>query len=142
MDFCTIPSRILIVEDDSSLRLLMKAVLDLAGHEVLCAGSASEALETLGREALDAVLMDVHLPGMNGVEIYERLCRSDSALARRTILVSASPLEEMDLRRWTSLRQPFLQKPFAIDDLLAAVHQALCPSSSNPSAEKDSVWEY
>lgn len=121
------PSRILVVEDEASIQLLIKAVLDLAGHEGHCVSSARDAIALLRQEPFHAVVTDLHLPGMSGSQLFERLRLDYPDLARRTIIVSAAPPEEIAGQSWMCLQHIYLQKPFGIDQLLAAVDKALDP---------------
>ena len=67
------PVRILVVEDNPMNMELAVDLLKLRGHEVLSAETGQEALEIAGRERLDLILMDVQLPGMDGLEVTGKL---------------------------------------------------------------------
>jgi CheY-like chemotaxis protein len=67
------PAVILIVEDNEANRLLASAVLEREGYRVEMAGSSQEALELLDSQAPDLILMDVQLPGMDGLSLTRRL---------------------------------------------------------------------
>ena len=67
------PALILIVEDNEANRVLVGAVLERAGYRVEMAGSAEEALQRLATGAPDLILMDVQMPGMDGLTLTRRL---------------------------------------------------------------------
>jgi CheY-like chemotaxis protein len=67
------PARILVVEDNAMNMELAVDLLELRGYEVLSATTGQEALEICGREKLDLILMDVHLPGMDGLTVTKML---------------------------------------------------------------------
>src|SRR3569832_306674 len=67
--------RILLVEDDDHVRLVLALALELAGHEVHAAANAAEALSLSERLAFDLVATDVGLPGASGVELARRLAQ-------------------------------------------------------------------
>ncbi len=67
------PARILVVEDNPMNMELAVDLLRLRGHEVLSAETGLEALEIAGRERLDLILMDVQLPGMDGLAVTRKL---------------------------------------------------------------------
>ncbi len=67
------PAVILIVEDNEANRLLASAVLEREGYRVEMAGSSQEALELLDSQSPDLILMDVQLPGMDGLTLTRRL---------------------------------------------------------------------
>ena len=66
-------SVILVVEDNEANQLLVRAVLELDGHEVAVAGSAPEALDQLRSSPPDLILMDVQLPGQDGLSLTRQL---------------------------------------------------------------------
>ena len=67
------PAMILIVEDNEANRLLAGAVLEREGYRVEMAGNAEEALQKLANGAPDLILMDVQMPGMDGLTLTRRL---------------------------------------------------------------------
>src|SRR6185437_1795561 len=69
----TEPSLILVVEDNEANQLLATSVLMREGYRVEVAGSAEEALETLKRQSPDLILMDVQLPGKDGLQLTKEL---------------------------------------------------------------------
>jgi DNA-binding response OmpR family regulator len=66
-------SKILVVEDEKSLRLLYKQDLELDGHAVVTAGTAAEGLSALDSESPDLVVMDIRMPGMDGLDCMGRM---------------------------------------------------------------------
>src|SRR5689334_4920470 len=60
--------RVLVVEDVPSLQRLLALMLQKAGHTVLTADNGLDAIELVAREDLDAILMDIQMPGMDGLE--------------------------------------------------------------------------
>ena len=67
------PAMILIVEDNEANRLLAGAVLEREGYRVEMAGNAEEALQKLANSSPDLILMDVQMPGMDGLTLTRRL---------------------------------------------------------------------
>jgi two-component system, OmpR family, response regulator MprA len=65
--------RVLIIDDDRALRDALRRTLALAGYEVVSAGDAEEGLATIAADPPDAVLLDVGLPGIDGLEACRRL---------------------------------------------------------------------
>lgn len=76
----TSPSVILVVEDNDANQLLTQAVLELNGYRVDSAASASEAIDYLRSTTPDLILMDVHLPGLDGLSLTRQL-KADPATA-------------------------------------------------------------
>lgn len=68
--------RLLLIDDDPEIRYLAQVALEkVGGHEVECAATGAEALERASESTPDAVLLDVMLPDIDGVELLERLRR-------------------------------------------------------------------
>ena len=114
---------ILVVEDDSALReFLCTALAD--EFEVECAMSGEEAIERAQRVRPDVVLLDVMLPGVNGLDVVRRI-RSDPALKGIPVLVMTafSDIEAGEAEAAGADR--FLAKPFDLHELTAAVKDLL-----------------
>ena len=85
--------KILIVDDEEHLRELVQACLeDLAGWDTVIAVSGEECLQILQTEQVSAILLDVSMPGMNGVAVYEQLQSSPITQAIPVILLTAKVL--------------------------------------------------
>ncbi|HUE97106.1 MAG TPA: PAS domain S-box protein [Longimicrobiaceae bacterium] len=116
-------ARILLVEDEDVVRVLVRRVLEGKGYLVLEAKNGLEGLEIADRERsrLDLLLTDVRMPGMGGVQLVEKLGRPRPPVLYMSgyseDLVSPEALEERDVG--------FISKPFAPVDLLERVREAL-----------------
>jgi CheY-like chemotaxis protein len=85
--------RILLVDDDEHLRELVQACLeDLGGWETLVAASGEECLEILKTEQPNAILLDVSMPGMDGIAVYDRLQSNPVTRSIPVILLTAKAL--------------------------------------------------
>lgn len=65
--------RIMVIEDEKNLRLLYRLDLEKDGHEVITARTAEECLERIDQVSPDLVVMDIRMPGMNGIEAMGRI---------------------------------------------------------------------
>ncbi len=112
--------KVLVVDDDAILRELLTALLGIEGYEVQTVESGEAALDALasGAEA-DIILVDLHMPGMQGAELAERL---NNARAWDTLLIamSGSNLKPEDAVFFGA----FLKKPFEVEDFVEAVEAA------------------
>ncbi len=89
------PLRLLVADDIAPNRLLMRALLGAAGHEVTVVTDGAEALAAVQSQPFDAVLMDVRMPGMDGLEATRRLRALPGPEARLPVIaVTASALPE------------------------------------------------
>ena len=121
----TRPGRILVVDDDEYNRVLLADVLALSGHTVDTAASAPAALDQLGRTPCDLVLLDLLMPGMNGLELLLAI-RARPAFAELPALVlSGVDHAEMTGRCLAAGAQDFVRKPFDTAILRARVAAAL-----------------
>jgi CheY-like chemotaxis protein len=92
--------RILVVDDEEGLRLLYKEELEEEGNEVELAASGEEALEKLDTDGIDLVLLDIKMPGMDGVEVLRVLKERWKDLP--VILCTAYPHYKHDFGTWAS----------------------------------------
>lgn len=90
--------RVAIVDDDVRIRTLLRLELEDLGAEVLCYASAEEAIAATADRRLDLVLLDVGLPGMDGIQCLRQL--RQGGLAARVVLMSGhwSPLDSDEIR--------------------------------------------
>ena len=111
--------RVLVVENDDAMREALRDLLEDAGYGVVCARDGVEALAALRREAICFVLLDLHLPTMDGFELRRRQLE-DPALASVPVAVLTS-----DAHGTLGDTVPVIWKPFAAEDLLKVV-RACC----------------
>ncbi len=116
------PLKVLHVDDDPMNLRVVQEILGAFGHTAVLACSGAEALERLSVEAFDVVLMDIHMPGMTGVETIERLRatagpeRSVPVIALTADIYSRRPQEYIALGF-----NDFLSKPVLVAGLMSAI---------------------
>ncbi len=110
------PPRVLVVDDEPSIRLLCRVNLELDGYEVLEAGSVAEARETLAEGDVDVVLLDVHLHG----ERSDALVAECHALRPPVPVVVVTGSADVTEDRLTDA-DAILPKPFELGELLGTV---------------------
>ena len=128
---------ILVVDDDADLRTLVSFALARSGMGVLQAPSGEEALSILEEQTVEAVIIDMGMAGMNGLEVIRAL-RSDPDTATLPILLmTGSGSEDTVLQALEAGADDFLAKPIRLDELVARVRAHLRTSSawSNVAAE-------
>ena len=69
-------TRILVVDDEADMRLLLAREISDRGHEVVAAADSAQAMEEIGRGNFDVVLTDIRMPGMDGIELTEWIKRT------------------------------------------------------------------
>ena len=126
---------VLHVDDDPMNLRVVEEILGAFGHRTIVASSGAEALTHLGNQLFDVVLMDIHMPGMSGIEAVERLRRSDSPA--RDLPVIALTADVMTRRRQDYLDLgfcDFVAKPILVSGLMDAIKKAAEPA---PAAAQD-----
>ena len=117
-------AKVLIVEDEASIREMIALNLHLAGMQALEAESAEQALTLLEQQPdCDAAILDVMLPGMNGFSLCETIRRTDQKIG--IIILSAKGQEQDKIRGLSIGADDYMTKPFSVSELLARV-LALC----------------
>ena len=111
--------RILIVEDEPTLREGLADLLTAAGHSVEACENGSDAVEVGLREVFDIVLLDLMLPDLDGVEVCRRLRRARPTLA--ILMLTARGSEDDKVAGLEAGADDYLTKPFAVRELLARV---------------------
>jgi two-component system response regulator MprA len=115
--------RLLVVDDDPSVREALALVLDLNGFEVATAIDGREAIRTLAIDSPDAVILDVLMPGLDGLEV----CRRLRATGNRTPVLMLTARSEVS-ERVAGLEagaDDYLAKPFAREELIARLRALL-----------------
>jgi two-component system, OmpR family, alkaline phosphatase synthesis response regulator PhoP len=114
-------ARVFIVEDSADIAELIRHYLKRAGYETTVFASGREALTGARKSAPDLVVLDIMLPGMDGLEVCQAL-RSDPSTARLPILVLTARGEEADRVRGLELgADDYVTKPFSPKELVARV---------------------
>jgi CheY-like chemotaxis protein len=115
--------RILVVDDEESIRDLCARVLSRAGFAVVTAANGEEAVARLRREAFDLISSDIRMPGISGLEVLEAAKASLPGI--RVVLITGFGTPEMLGRAQQSGADRILTKPFNPMELLAAVREIL-----------------
>jgi len=120
----TIAKTILLVEDEETVRRVTGRLLAKLGYDVLSAADAQEALDVFDAKGdeIDLVLTDIVMPGLTGVEMAELLRRKRPGL--RVLFMSGYASRDLG-RELQSPPEPFLPKPFSLQQLAASIERAL-----------------
>lgn len=133
---------ILSVEDEEDIQELVTYNLVKAGFNVLCAASGEEAIDKLGASHPDLVILDLMLPGMNGLEVCKTMKRIDSLKEIPIVMLTAKG-EEIDIITGLDLgADDYVSKPFSPKILVARIKAVLRKKSENSfrrKKEEDSI---
>lgn len=126
-------SKILVVEDDAAIRRVVVLAVKSAGYApVLECEAGDEALAAIRREKPALVLLDIMLPGMDGIEVCRRV-KSDPALAATAIVLLTARGEEDDIVSGLDAgANDYVTKPFSKEVLLARMRAALRKDPTTP----------
>ncbi len=114
---------VIFVDDDADLRAATAQTLELAGYRPLVFGSAEAALATLGADFPGVVVSDIRMPGLTGLQLFERIRALDPDLP--VILVTGHGDVDLAVGALKDGAYDFISKPYASDRLIEAVRRAL-----------------
>lgn len=113
------PFSVLLAEDDAALRRCLAEVLAINGWSVHAAGTGPDAVDLARRVPLDFSLLDMHLPGMTGIEVYQAIAREHGRLP--WILMSGQATTEETAAAFSLGVHTFLRKPLDLAALRASL---------------------
>ena len=116
--------KVLVVDDERAVRESLRRALELEGYEIELADDGQEALYRLeSQEEPDAVILDVLMPGLDGLEVCKRLRRNGSKLP--VLMLTARDAVENRVAGLDAGADDYVTKPFALEELLARVRALL-----------------
>jgi two-component system NtrC family sensor kinase len=118
-------ARILVVDDEAEIAELIGEMLSGAGFEVMTAESGAVALAMLAEARFDAVVSDLHMPDVDGAQLWREVRGRHPALARRMLFVTGDTLSPIARQFLNEARCDSLNKPFSKAELLARVTELL-----------------
>jgi len=118
-------SLILIVEDNDKNLKLVRDVLQVKGHATLEAGTAEDGIRLAREHKPDLILMDIHLPGMSGLEALKVL-RADAVTAAMPVIAVTASVMQQDRKQITEAGfDAYVGKPINLKEFLDAVKSVL-----------------
>jgi len=118
-------ARILIVEDEEPLALLLRYNLEADGYEVETAARGDEADSRLRETVPDLIVLDWMLPGLSGIELCRRLRSRPETRALPIIMLTARGEESERVRGLATGADDYIVKPFSVPELIARVRALL-----------------
>ncbi|WHY00429.1 PAS domain-containing hybrid sensor histidine kinase/response regulator [Neobacillus sp. DY30] len=113
---------ILYIEDHLSNQQLVAGILgNIKGMKLLTASSGSEGIQTAGNQKIDLILLDLQLPDMNGVEVFERLKSNPKSADIPVIALSANAMQEDIGRTLAKGFKEYITKPFDVPSVINAI---------------------
>ncbi len=136
------PATILVVEDEPAIQELISAALQHAGHRVMRAYSAEEAVPLVNGTLPDVVLLDWMLPGMSGIQFARRLRGEDRTRELPIIMLTARGEEQDKVAGLDAGADDYLTKPFSPRELVARIKAVLrrrAPQMTEDCVEVDGL---
>lgn len=115
--------RVLIVDDEEVIREVCAQILEAEGCRVTTAATADEALRLVDENSFDAVVTDIMMPDMSGLELLQALAGKDGTMG--TVVITGMGTSEMASRSDSLGAGEFVVKPFTPNELSEAVRKAL-----------------
>jgi len=127
--------KILVVDDERGVRESLRRALELEGYEIELAEGGSEALATLGRDEPqpDAVILDVLMPGVDGLEVCRRLRATGNHVP--VLMLTARDEVENRVAGLDAGADDYVTKPFALEELLARIRALLRRTADGDGGE-------
>jgi DNA-binding NtrC family response regulator len=115
--------RVLVVDDEESMRRFLTILLETEGYQVNCAASGPEALKILEQEGFDLLITDLKMPGMGGVELLEKALAIDPALPVMVLTAHASEASSVEAMAKGAFQ--YIEKKAKNDEILLVIRNAV-----------------
>ena len=132
------PLTILLAEDNPINQMFAIEILEQDGHRVIAVGNGADALATLAALKVDVVLMDIQMPGMDGLEATRRIRSGENPDVPKDVPIIAMTAHALKGDRERFLQSGmdgYLSKPVGSEEIQAALHQVLTPRNSMMTQE-------
>ena len=128
------PLNILAVDDSGTNLMVIENILRIEGHAVTTAADADTALKALEEHEFDLVLMDVHMPGTDGIEALSTIRRSGKPWRNVPVIALTADAMSGDRERYMDLgMNGYVTKPIDIDDLAAEIATVMAAGNGQPA---------
>ena len=117
--------KILVVDDERALRLLITGTLEIGDFNIVEAENGIEALELVNRERPDLIILDVMMPGMTGYEVCKRIKTNPDIADTKVLILTAKGQQTDKEAAWEAMADFYLDKPFSPMKLLSMVEEIL-----------------
>ncbi|MDB4893978.1 MAG: two-component response regulator [Firmicutes bacterium] len=128
------PSRILVVDDDAKIGAFLRRGLALEGYDVIIANSGDESLRRVAEQAPDLMILDIMMPGINGLEVCRRVRAAGEGFP--ILMLTARDTISDRVKGLDCGADDYLVKPFALEELLARVRALLRRGGGAKDAEE------
>ena len=133
-------TRILVVDDDETIRTTMKAILEDEGYLVDLAGTGKEAIQKTREKIYNVALLDIRLPDIEGIELLKLM--KDGIPRTRKIMVTGYPSMQNAIGALNKNADAYLLKPVDVEKLLNTVKEQLLSQENERKFSEQKVAEF
>jgi DNA-binding NarL/FixJ family response regulator len=135
--------KILIIDDDSDIQLVLSDIIKSEGHEVITAYNGEKALEKIRKHSPDLVLLDIKLPGMDGMKVLEEIKKTDKSLI--VIMLTGygeikDAVQAMKMGAFNYITKPFENEEIAVNIKEALQTLGLSNGKLSPREKEVLTW--
>ncbi len=118
--------KIMVVDDEENLLILIRDLLDSKGFDVVTAGNGREALEIIENEKPDLLLLDIMMPGMKGTDVAKKIRETPKTRKTKIVFLTILKSKEINYRTLKKLMiLDYITKPFDNNDLIRRIEWAV-----------------
>ncbi|MCJ7516147.1 MAG: response regulator, partial [Dehalococcoidia bacterium] len=118
-------AKILVVDDELMVRQFVSQILVEEGHEVEVADSAETALEEVNSKEYQAIMLDIKMPGMSGIELYQHFQKISPLLADKVVFITGDVMGTSTMTFLSKTKAPYIIKPFDAKQLKTQINRVL-----------------
>jgi DNA-binding NtrC family response regulator len=133
-------ARILVVDDDESIRTVLTVVLEEKGYAVDTAGSGNEGIEKTKTSFYNLALVDIRLPDMEGTQVLAKM--NETAPEIRKIIITGYPSVQNAIDALNKGAHAYIMKPFDMDNVLRTIEEQLKKQEEEKKYGKEKVTEF
>ena len=133
-------ARILVVDDDESIRTVLATVLEEKGYTVDTAGSGNEGIEKTKTSFYNLALVDIRLPDMEGTQVLAKM--KETAPEIRKIIITGYPSVQNAVDALNKGAHAYIMKPFDMDNVLRTIEEQLKKQEEEKKYGKEKVTEF
>jgi DNA-binding NtrC family response regulator len=132
--------RILVVDDDQSVRKVLTTILEDEGYAVESVGTAKKAIERARRKVYNLALIDIRLPDMEGIELLTKM--RDTTPKMRKIIITGYPTLQNAVEAVNRGADAYILKPFDMENVLETIEEELRKQHEEKKYSQEKVAEF
>ena len=133
-------ARILVIDDDESIRKILRAILEDEGYAVDTAENGREAIDKSTAKVYNLALIDVRLPDIEGVELLSKL--KETVPRMRKVIITGFPTVQNAIEAVNNKADAYMVKPFEVNKILETIQEQLKKQQEEKDYNQDRVTEF